>query len=103
MELVRDGYTLEQVQDQSKRILGEKQVQRGVNRMVNEISLEATFRDGIKFFKIHEPICSEYGDFDLTFYGSYLPVPSKELFEVYRKSGNQTAFVLWGLKILFCL
>jgi urease gamma subunit len=82
MELVRDGHTLEHVQEQAKRVLGEKQVQRGVSKMINEISLEATFKDGIRSFKIVDPICREFGDFDLTFYGSFLPIPSKELFEV---------------------
>jgi hypothetical protein len=33
---------------------------------------------------IRNPICTDMGDLELAFYGSFLPIPSTELFQVFR-------------------
>ena len=80
LEFARDGHSIENVLEKGKQILGRKLVQKGVDSMIKDLTVEATFTDGLKRIKISEPICSEYGDFELTFYGSFLPIPEKEIF-----------------------
>lgn len=50
--------------------------------MVKDLTIDATFTDGLKRIKIYDPICSDYGDFEFTFYGSFLPKPSLEFFNI---------------------
>lgn len=42
--------------------------------------MEATFTDGSKLVHLSRPITSEDGDLELALYGSFLPVPSLEVF-----------------------
>ena len=49
--------------------------------MVAEVQIEATFRDGTKLVTIHRPINRKHGDLQLALYGSFLPVPSLDVFE----------------------
>ena len=72
---------MERVIEIGKKILGRKLVQTGVESMIKELTLDATFSDGLKRVKIEYPICSDYGDFDYTFHGSFLPKPSLEVFK----------------------
>ncbi len=78
-------------------------MQPGVDCMIKSLIIDATFSDGLKRVKIDRPICSDYGDFEFTFYGSFLPKPSLETFEcnaiklqdendVHMTSGNVTNF-----------
>ena len=55
-------------------------MQAGVETMVSEVQIEATFRDGTKLVTIHRPISRPDGDLDLALYGSFLPVPALEKF-----------------------
>ena len=67
-------------------MLGEKVLQPGISQMIGEICVEGTFKDGVKTIRISNPICSgEYGNLELALYGSFLPVPNKELFDDVRE------------------
>jgi urease subunit gamma/beta len=52
LEFVRDGDSFEQVQLKSKQILGRGHVQDGVDKMVKEVAIEATFFNGQKTVRL---------------------------------------------------
>ncbi|CAF1081980.1 unnamed protein product [Adineta ricciae] len=82
LEFIRDGKSsLTDIQQQAKKILGKSMVLNGVSQMIKEINLEATFPDGVKVMTVRNPICNDTGDLELAFYGSFLPVPSPDLFQ----------------------
>ncbi|CAF3411257.1 unnamed protein product [Rotaria socialis] len=82
LELVRDGsHNLTDIQQQAKKILGKNMVLNGIPQMIKEINIEATFPDGVKVVIIRNPICTDMGDLELALYGSFLPIPSIELFQ----------------------
>ena len=51
-----------------------------VAKMIAEVQIEATFPDGTKLVTVHQPICRSDGQLHLALYGSFLPVPSLDLF-----------------------
>lgn len=63
------------------KLLGRNQVMAHVPSLVKEVQIEATFRDGTKLLTIHNPIGSEDGDLSLALEGSFLPVPSLDVFK----------------------
>ncbi|GFS06275.1 urease, partial [Elysia marginata] len=65
-----------------------RQVIPGVELMVGEVQIEATFPDGTKLVTVHKPISRLDGDLSLALYGSFLPVPSLDIFE---KASSQTS------------
>ena len=65
-----------------RRILGEKCLLPGVAQMLSDIYIEGTFADGTKVVHLETPVCADYGNFELAFYGSFLPIPKQELFDV---------------------
>ncbi|UJR28719.1 hypothetical protein I4U23_009948 [Adineta vaga] len=82
LEIIRDGKsTLTDIQQKAKKMLGKNMVLNGVPQMIKEINLEATFPDGVKIVMIRNPICTDMGDLEIAFYGSFLPLPSTDLFQ----------------------
>ncbi|XP_013787781.1 urease-like, partial [Limulus polyphemus] len=79
-ELVRDGYTVADLMDKGRHMLGRRQVLPGVEEMISEIQVEATFPDGTKLVTVHTPISREDGDLTLALYGSFLPEPDLQVF-----------------------
>jgi urease subunit gamma/beta len=63
-----------------RQLLGHRQVMEGVGGLIAEVQVEGTFPDGTKLVTVHDPIAREDGDLELALYGSFLPVPSLELF-----------------------
>lgn len=80
LELIRDGKSVSELMDVGRRILGRSQVQPGVADMIDEVQVEGTFPDGTKLVTVHEPVVAVHGDLSLALYGSFLPVPSVEVF-----------------------
>lgn len=80
LELVRDGRSVAELMDLGRTLLGRREVMHGVPELVAEVQVEGTFRDGTKLVTVHHPIVSEHGDLALALYGSFLPVPGRELF-----------------------
>jgi urease subunit gamma/beta len=66
--------------DVGRRILGRRQVMDGVPEMIPDVQVEGTFPDGTKLVTVHAPIALVDGDLALALYGSFLPVPSPDLF-----------------------
>ncbi|XP_022786982.1 uncharacterized protein LOC111327138 [Stylophora pistillata] len=79
-EFIRDGKTVAELMNLGKQFLGVNQVLPGVGELVEEVQVEGTFPDGTKLVTVHSPICQENGDLKLALYGSFLPVPSVEIF-----------------------
>ncbi len=63
-----------------RKLLGRAQVQPGVAEMIHEVQVEGTFPDGTKLVTVHDPIVNVHGDLALALYGSFLPVPSIDVF-----------------------
>lgn len=82
LEFIRDGRRVIELMDLGKRLLGRRNVMDGVPELVTEVQVEGTFPDGSKLVTVHHPIAAEYGDLSLALYGSFLPIPSNEKFNV---------------------
>jgi urease subunit gamma/beta len=80
LELIREGRGVAELMDVGRQMLGHRQVMQGVAELIDEVQVEGTFADGTKLVTVHHPIVREDGDLELALYGSFLPVPSLELF-----------------------
>jgi urease subunit gamma/beta len=80
LELIRDGRGVAELMGVGRRLLGHRQVMQGVAGLIAEVQVEGTFPDGTKLVTVHDPIAREDGDLELALYGSFLPVPSLEVF-----------------------
>lgn len=80
LEFIRDGRRVNELMDLGKRLLGRRNVMDGVAELVPEVQVEGTFPDGSKLVTVHQPIAAEFGDLSLALYGSFLPVPSNDVF-----------------------
>ena len=63
-----------------KTMLGRRHVQPSVTSSLTELMVEGTFPTGTYLVTVHHPISSDDGDLEKALYGSFLPVPSKDLF-----------------------
>jgi len=79
-EFIRDGKTVAELADMGRRILGRRQVLPDVPDLLTEIQVEGTFPDGSKLVDVHCPISTDDGDLTLALAGSFLPVPSLDVF-----------------------
>ncbi len=61
-------------------MLGRRHVQPAVVSTLTELMVEGTFPTGTYLVTVHNPIASEDGDLERALYGSFLPVPSNDLF-----------------------
>ncbi|KAL2374549.1 Urease [Blastomyces gilchristii] len=79
--LIRDGnHTVADLMAIGKMMLGRRHVLPSVTSTLHEIFVEGTFPTGTYLVTIHEPISTEDGDLEKALYGSFLPVPSKDIF-----------------------
>lgn len=56
IEGARDGRTVADLMGYGKQILRAEQVMDGVQELIHEVQVEATFPDGTKLVTVHEPI-----------------------------------------------
>ena len=63
-----------------KTMLGRRHVLPSVVSTLTELMVEGTFPTGTYLVTVHQPISSEDGDLGRALYGSFLPVPSNEIF-----------------------
>ncbi|KAJ8758884.1 hypothetical protein K2173_002663 [Erythroxylum novogranatense] len=81
LEFVRDGNkTVAELMDIGKQLLGRRQVLAAVPHLLDFVQVEGTFPDGTKLITVHEPIACENGNMELALHGSFLPVPSLDMF-----------------------
>ncbi|KAI1797294.1 urease [Ganoderma leucocontextum] len=82
-ECIRDGkHSVAELMQHGKTMLGRRHVLPGVSALLHEIQVEGTFVDGVFLVTVHDPICTEDGDLDAALYGSFLPIPSNDVFPV---------------------
>src|SRR5205814_4832309 len=79
LEFIRDGRSVAELMDLGRQLLGRADVMDGVPELVHEVQVEGTFPDGTKLVTVHNPIVAEHGNMELALYGSFLPVPRREL------------------------
>lgn len=56
MELARDGRTVRELMDMGTALLTKDDVMEGIDSMITEVQVEATFEDGTKLVTVHNPI-----------------------------------------------
>lgn len=56
IEMVREGKTINQVQEAASKILKKEDVMEGVAEMIDTVQVEATFPDGTKLVTVVNPI-----------------------------------------------
>ena len=56
LEGARDGKTVAELMDFGRTIFTKEDVLEGVDKMVTEVQVEATFPDGTKLVTVHNPI-----------------------------------------------
>jgi hypothetical protein len=61
-------------------MLGRRHVQPSVVASLSELMVEGTFPTGTYLVTVHHPICSDDGDLEKALYGSFLPIPSNDMF-----------------------
>jgi urease len=66
-------------------MLGRRHVLPSVSSTLTEIMVEGTFPTGTYLVTVHHPISSDDGDLAKALYGSFLPIPDKEIFPLPKK------------------
>ncbi len=56
VEGARDGKSVAELMRDGATVIGRSDVMEGVAEMIQDIQVEATFRDGTKLVTVHEPI-----------------------------------------------
>ncbi|KAH0341370.1 urease, partial [Aureobasidium melanogenum] len=80
-ELIRDGnHSVADLMSLGKTILGRRHVLPPVVNSLVELQVEGTFPSGTYLVTVHHPISSDDGDLEKALYGSFLPVPDKDIF-----------------------
>jgi urease len=109
-ERIRDGrQSVADLMDYGKTLLGRRLVLPGVAERLENIQVEGTFADGSVFsdvvlsradhterwylsvflVTVHDPICTDDGNLEVALYGSFLPVPSIDVFPAaHRRRGG---------------
>ncbi|GJJ09547.1 hypothetical protein Clacol_003770 [Clathrus columnatus] len=80
-ERIRDGsHSVADLMQHGKEILGRRHVLPEVVTLIENIQVEGSFHDGVFLVTVHDPICTTDGNLENAFYGSFLPIPSQNLF-----------------------
>ncbi|KAH0542136.1 Urease [Glutinoglossum americanum] len=73
-------HTVADLMSIGKTMLGRRHVLPSVIATLVELQVEGTFPMGTYLVTVHHPISTDDGDLEEALYGSFLPVPAKELF-----------------------
>jgi len=65
-----------------KTMLGRRHVLPSVVSSLVELQVEGTFTSGTYLVTVHNPISSDDGNLERALYGSFLPIPSQDKFEL---------------------
>ncbi|KAL9046237.1 MAG: hypothetical protein Q9214_000879 [Letrouitia sp. 1 TL-2023] len=79
--LIRDGnHSVADLMSIGKTMLGRRHVLPSVVSSLSELMVEGTFPTGTYLVTVHHPVSSDNGDLSKALYGSFLPVPSNDIF-----------------------
>ncbi|GAA3925782.1 urease subunit gamma [Litoribacillus peritrichatus] len=56
MEGARDGKTVAQLMNEGREVISRNEVMDGIESMIHDVQVEATFPDGTKLVTVHNPI-----------------------------------------------
>ncbi|KAI1136013.1 urease [Hypoxylon sp. FL0543] len=80
-ELIRDGqHSVADLMSIGSTMLGRRHVLPSVVSTLHEIQVEGTFPSGTYLVTVHNPVATDDGDLAKALYGSFLPIPSQDLF-----------------------
>ncbi|KAI2614931.1 urease [Hypoxylon sp. NC1633] len=80
-ELIRDGqHSVADLMAIGSTMLGRRHVLPSVLSTLHEIQVEGTFPSGTYLVTVHNPVATDDGDLAKALYGSFLPIPSQDLF-----------------------
>ncbi|QPH11430.1 hypothetical protein C2857_003177 [Epichloe festucae Fl1] len=81
LELIRDGRSsVLELGKQGANMLGRRHVLPSVCSTLKEVRIEGTFKTGTHLVTVRDPISTDDGGMLLALYGSFLPVPDRNLF-----------------------
>ena len=69
-----------------KTLLGRRHVLPSVTATLTELQVEGTFPTGTYLVTVHHPISSDDGNLERALYGSFLPIPSQDVFPLHDAS-----------------
>ncbi|KAL7620485.1 Urease [Parahypoxylon ruwenzoriense] len=91
-ELIRDGqHSVADLMAIGSTMLGRRHVLPSVVSTLHEIQVEGTFPSGTYLVTVHNPIATDDGDLAKALYGSFLPIPSQDLFTPAEPAAYETA------------
>ncbi|RDB25778.1 Urease [Hypsizygus marmoreus] len=105
-ERIRDGtHSVADLMGYGKKLLGRRHVLPSVPFLLHDLQVEGTFPDGVFLVTVREPICTESGNLEAALYGSFLPIPSDDLFppsdpKVYSKEKAPGAVIASGGRVV---
>ncbi|RYP58367.1 hypothetical protein DL769_008983 [Monosporascus sp. CRB-8-3] len=80
-ELIRDGqHTVADLMTLGSTMLGRRHVLPSVLATLHQVQVEGTFPSGTYLVTVANPIATDDGDLARALYGSFLPIPSADLF-----------------------
>ncbi|KAI4920990.1 Urease [Alternaria conjuncta] len=80
-ELIRDGnHSVADLMSIGTTMLGRRHVQPSVVASLGELMVEGTFPTGTYLVTVHNPVSTDDGDLEKALYGSFLPIPSNDMF-----------------------
>lgn len=81
LELIRDGKSsVLELGKLGANMLGRRHVLPSVGSTLKKVQVEGTFKSGTHLVTVHDPISTDEGDLEIALYGSFLPVPNRDLF-----------------------
>lgn len=81
LQLIRDGnHSVADLKFMGKGILGRRHVLPSVVGTLAQLNVEGTFPTGTGLVTVYNPISSDDGDIEKALFGSFLPIPSYNLF-----------------------
>ncbi|KAL5590947.1 hypothetical protein FOBRF1_014504 [Fusarium oxysporum] len=75
-----EDYSVADLMKLGKGILGRRNVHPSVAGTLKQMQVEGTFETGTHLITIHNPISTDEGDLKMALYGSFLPIPTLDLF-----------------------
>ncbi|KAF3031267.1 hypothetical protein E8E12_001136 [Didymella heteroderae] len=91
-ELMRDGnHTVAQLMSLGREVLGRRHVLPSVTSTLRSLQVEGTFPTGTHLVTVDQVISSENGNLERALYGSFLPVPSTDVFSLSDESEYQAS------------
>ncbi|KAM5364173.1 hypothetical protein ACJA88_013127 [Fusarium oxysporum] len=75
-----EDYSVADLMKLGKGILGRRHVHPSVVGTLKQMQVEGTFKTGTHLITIHNPISTDEGDLKMALYGSFLPIPTSDLF-----------------------